>query len=153
MQVHVYCKNIILLMVLRFPSTPCAERWEVKKFTFSIFFSMKQFSNLNTFLHQKQAKKIMGSLGSCDSLKRNLNSNTTSQIPKIYFLFQKVYAFFFFFNEPHTLYTILFAINNDHDIPNIERTSFYKLLLPLGAEFVTRNKKSLVVDRDNIILW
>lgn len=57
----------------------------------------------------------------------------------------------FFLNEP-TLHEILPAINSYPDIPNTERTSLYKLL-SLGFEFVTRNKKNVIADRDNIILW
>lgn len=60
---------------------------------------------------------------------------------------------FFFENDPPTINKVLSAVNNDADLPNLKRTSLHALLKEIGFEFVSRNRKSVIVERDDIILW
>ena len=48
---------------------------------------------------------------------------------------------------------MLIAINIDPDLPNLKQSSLYKLLKELDVEFLRRNRKNIIVDRDDIVLW
>ena len=48
---------------------------------------------------------------------------------------------------------VLLVVNSDSDLPNFKRTSFYTLLCNIGFQYVKRNRKNIVIDREDIILW
>jgi transposase len=60
---------------------------------------------------------------------------------------------FFFNNEIPTLDKIVQAVNSDHDLPNLSRSAVYKLMKQLNFVYKCRNRKSILVDRDDIIRW
>lgn len=60
---------------------------------------------------------------------------------------------FFANNEPPTLSKVLSAVNSDPDLPNLKKSSLHTLLKETGFEFISRKRKTVIVDRDDIILW
>lgn len=45
------------------------------------------------------------------------------------------------------------AINDDDTLPNLSRSTTYKILKHLNFKYATRNRKSCLIDRQDIILW
>jgi transposase len=60
---------------------------------------------------------------------------------------------FFFKNEPPTLDKVLTAIHADGDLPKLTRSVLWKSLKELNFCFKKRNRKSILIDREDIILW
>ena len=60
---------------------------------------------------------------------------------------------FYVNNEPPTVSKVLLAVNSDSDLPNFKRTSFYTLLCDIGFQYVKRNRKNILIDHEDIILW
>lgn len=60
---------------------------------------------------------------------------------------------FYFNKELPTLQKVLRAINDDEDLPNFKRTSFWRLLKELNFVFVTRQRNSVLTERDDLIVW
>lgn len=65
---------------------------------------------------------------------------------------RKVHSFFIE-NIPPTMSTILSAINTDDDLPNFKRTTLFHLLKDMGFEFQKMGRKSILIERDDIIRW
>lgn len=65
---------------------------------------------------------------------------------------RKVHGFFIQ-NMPPTLNTILAAVNADDDLPNFRRTTLHRLLHDMGFEFKKVGRKSILIERDEIIRW
>lgn len=60
---------------------------------------------------------------------------------------------FFRQNVPPTLNKILVAINNDDDFPDFSRATLHRLLHDMGFEFQKVGRKSILIERDDIIRW
>lgn len=60
---------------------------------------------------------------------------------------------FFIQNTPPTLNTILVAVNNDDDMPIFTRATLHRLLHDIGFEFQKVGRKSILIERDDIIRW
>lgn len=60
---------------------------------------------------------------------------------------------FFLRNEQPTVEMVMNSVNDDSDLPNFKRTSFYGILKKLGFTFTTRKRNMFLSDRDDIILW
>ncbi|XP_026728002.1 uncharacterized protein LOC113494064 [Trichoplusia ni] len=60
---------------------------------------------------------------------------------------------FYFNNELPTIDKVLEAVNSDETLPSFKRTTFYKVLKKLQFKYVKRNRKSALIDRDDIVLW
>lgn len=60
---------------------------------------------------------------------------------------------YFFRNELPTLDKVLKDINDTPDLPNFKRTTFYRLLKSLNFTYQKRGRNSLLLDRDEIVLW
>jgi hypothetical protein len=58
---------------------------------------------------------------------------------------------FFFKNEPLTLDKVLTAIHADGDLPKLTRSVLWKSLKELNFCFKKRNRKSILIDREDII--
>lgn len=56
-------------------------------------------------------------------------------------------------NELPTIDKLLQAVNEDEDLPNFRRTTFYKLLKSLNFEHERRSRHSLLIEIEEIILW
>ena len=65
---------------------------------------------------------------------------------------RKVHGFFLE-NLPPTLASVLSAVNNDPDLPNLKRTTLYRLLNDIGFVYGKKEKKALLIERDDIISW
>ncbi|XP_044764539.1 uncharacterized protein LOC123321101 [Coccinella septempunctata] len=48
---------------------------------------------------------------------------------------------------------VLEIVNNDDSLPNFKRTTFYKLLKKMQFAFKKRGRDSLLIDREEIIVW
>lgn len=109
--------------------------------------------SVNSVHSIRNEKNTTGKLATpCKKRKRNLTVigkfdefNKTAVRRKVHDFFYK--------NEPPTLNKIVSAVNNDPDLPDIKRTSLYKLLISLGFEFIARNRQNIIIDRDDITLW
>lgn len=60
---------------------------------------------------------------------------------------------FFFKNEIPTVEKVLRVINDDEDLPNFKRTTFLKLLKKINFKFERRQRNSILIDRDEIVVW
>lgn len=60
---------------------------------------------------------------------------------------------FYFRNEIPTIDKVLEVVNSDEHLPTFKRTTFYKLLQKLSFKYVGRGRNSMLVDRDEIIVW
>lgn len=60
---------------------------------------------------------------------------------------------FFFRNELPSVDKVLKDVNDDPLLPTFKRTTFYKLLKSLNFKFKTRGRNSLLLDKDEIVLW
>lgn len=58
----------------------------------------------------------------------------------------------FFLNEIPNIDKILQEVNDDPDLPTFKRTTFYKLLKSLNFKFEKRERKSILMDRDEIVI-
>jgi hypothetical protein len=56
-------------------------------------------------------------------------------------------------NIPPTLKSILTAVNIDDDLPNFKRTTLYRLLIDIGFIYEKRGKRSILIEKDDIIRW
>lgn len=56
-------------------------------------------------------------------------------------------------NIPPTVKKVNEMINEDPDLPNINMTTTWRLMLDLGFKFEKRQRRSILIERDDIILW
>jgi hypothetical protein len=57
----------------------------------------------------------------------------------------------FFQNIPPALSAVLEKVNNDEELRNVKRTTFYTLMKEIGFSYEKRSKKALLIDRNDII--
>ena len=48
---------------------------------------------------------------------------------------------------------MLSAVNTDEDLPTYKRSTFHLILKQIGFDYVKRNQGSVIVDREDIIVW
>lgn len=60
---------------------------------------------------------------------------------------------YFFRNELPTLEKVLRDVNDDLQLPNFKRTTFYKLLKSLNFKYEKRGRNSMLLERDEIVVW
>lgn len=60
---------------------------------------------------------------------------------------------FFASNTPPTLSGILKKVNEDADLPNFSRTTLWRLLKENGFCYEKRKRQSLLIERDDLIVW
>jgi len=60
---------------------------------------------------------------------------------------------FFAKNLPPTLSAVLLKVNEDSNLPDFKRTTLWKLLKDAGFCFERRHKKSILLEREDIIVW
>lgn len=60
---------------------------------------------------------------------------------------------FFFENEQPTVAKILLKVNEDQDLPNFKLTTFRKVIKKLNFVYAARSRNSMLLDRNEIILW
>lgn len=60
---------------------------------------------------------------------------------------------FFFRNEPPTISKILEAVNDEDSLPHFDRTTLHKILKKIGFKYSKRNRKSMLLDRTDIVEW
>ena len=65
---------------------------------------------------------------------------------------QKVHQFFKR-NEAPTIRKLLKAINDDETLRNYSRTKVHEILRKMDFRFVKRNRKSILLERDDLIQW
>ncbi|XP_066596594.1 uncharacterized protein [Prorops nasuta] len=65
---------------------------------------------------------------------------------------RKVHGFYFNRELP-TLDKVLQAVNEDNDLPDFKRTTFYKLLKDLNFSYVKRERNSILTEREDLIVW
>lgn len=56
-------------------------------------------------------------------------------------------------NEYPTLDKIMSLCHDDSDIPTFQRTTLHKIFHELGFDFAKRESRSLLLERDDIVLW
>jgi hypothetical protein len=60
---------------------------------------------------------------------------------------------FVFRHELPTVDKVLTAVNEDTILGTYRRTTFYNLLKELHFKYVRRGRDSMLIDKDDIILW
>jgi hypothetical protein len=56
---------------------------------------------------------------------------------------------FFLQNISPTLIAVLEKVNNDEELPNFKRTTFYTLMKEIGFNYKERSKKALLIERSD----
>ncbi|CAH1957897.1 unnamed protein product [Acanthoscelides obtectus] len=56
-------------------------------------------------------------------------------------------------NEIPTIDKILKQVNDDEDLPNFKRSTFHKLLKELDFRFLKRGRNSLLIEKEEIVIW
>lgn len=59
----------------------------------------------------------------------------------------------FFRNELPTINKVLKSVNDDNDLPNFSRATFHRILKYLQFRFLTRGRKSCLIEKNEIIVW
>ncbi|XP_046420726.1 uncharacterized protein LOC124179902 [Neodiprion fabricii] len=106
---------------------------------FSIKNTLLQYENTGRVTSPNQKKRRMSRNHLVDELDRNT-------------IRKKVHEFYLKKEFP-TLKEVLHAVNEDEDLPNFKRTTFWKLLSELNFTYVSRRHNSILIERDDIILW
>ena len=60
---------------------------------------------------------------------------------------------FFFNNEIPTVKKIMACVNEDPDLPNYKKSTFYELMKHIGFKYDKRQRNSRLLDRKDIVLW
>ncbi|XP_023309819.1 uncharacterized protein LOC111692776 isoform X1 [Anoplophora glabripennis] len=60
---------------------------------------------------------------------------------------------FFFKNEIPTLDKILTEIKSRQDLPQMSRSSLYKFMKQINFKYLKRSRKSVLIERDDIVRW
>ncbi|XP_022903101.1 uncharacterized protein [Onthophagus taurus] len=68
-------------------------------------------------------------------------------------LVRKIVHGFFIKNELLTLDKIANKLRNEPDLPQISRSSLYTFLKEINFRYVQRNRKSILIERDDIVRW
>jgi hypothetical protein len=56
-------------------------------------------------------------------------------------------------NIPPTLSAVLDKVNNDEELPNFKRTTFYMLMKEIGFNCENKKEKALLIETKDIVLW
>ncbi|XP_031342522.1 uncharacterized protein LOC116170342 isoform X1 [Photinus pyralis] len=76
----------------------------------------------------------------------NIDSGTKS-------ILRRLLHSFFERNEPPTLSKVLAVLHEDEDLPNLKRTTLWKLIKEIGFRFEKRSRNSVLREKDEIITW
>ncbi|XP_043259683.1 uncharacterized protein LOC122401547 [Colletes gigas] len=60
---------------------------------------------------------------------------------------------FYMKNEIPTAEKVLKVVNDDNDVPNVNRAILYKLLKILNFQYARRGRSSMLFDREEIVVW
>ncbi|XP_050563610.1 uncharacterized protein LOC118264399 [Spodoptera frugiperda] len=60
---------------------------------------------------------------------------------------------FFYANEPPTIAKVLKVVNEDTDLPNFSWSTLRKIMKHLNFKYATKSRQSILIDRQDIILW
>lgn len=60
---------------------------------------------------------------------------------------------FFFHNELPTVDKVLRVVNEDKDLPDFKRSTFYNLLKEMGFQYKKRGRNSLLLEKEEIVVW
>ncbi|XP_054287688.1 uncharacterized protein LOC129003422 [Macrosteles quadrilineatus] len=66
---------------------------------------------------------------------------------------RKIIHSFFATNTPPTLTAVLEKLNDDPDLPEFKRTTLWRLLKENGFCYEKRKRQSLLLERDDLIVW
>ncbi|CAH1961997.1 unnamed protein product [Acanthoscelides obtectus] len=105
----------------------------------SVFNVLRQYKKNHTFsepMTSKHRKSIVKSLDEADK----------------HAITRKVHEFFFR-NEIPTIDKVLQEVNGDTTLPNFKRSTFHALLKHLNFKLKKRGRNSLLLDREEIVLW
>ena len=56
-------------------------------------------------------------------------------------------------NEPPTVTKLLKDVNDDENLPNFHISTLTRILKDIGFVYIKRQRKSILIDRDDIQLW
>lgn len=98
--------------------------------------------------------EVRGTVTSPKKTKNRTGSTIFAQMDEFlkHAIRQKVHAFFHRKEIP-TLDSVLAEINSDSDLPNLSRTSLSRILHKLQFVYEKRNRKSMLIDREEIVRW
>ncbi|CAH2085192.1 unnamed protein product [Euphydryas editha] len=60
---------------------------------------------------------------------------------------------FYFDNDLPTIDKVAQAINEDEDLPSFSRSTTYKIMKKLNFKYMKRSRKSILLDRPDLMLW
>lgn len=98
-----------------------------------------EYKTTHTFSAPKTNKTLVNRIDLVSDFEKNIIRRKVHQ--------------FFFTNELPTRDNILMEVNNDPDIPNFKTLTFHKLLMKLNLKYQKRERNSLLINRDEIVLW
>jgi len=97
-----------------------------------------EYKTTHTFSAPKTNKTLVNRIDFVSDFEKNIR--------------RKVHQFFFT-NELPTRDNILMEVNNDPVIPNFKTLTFHKLLMKLNLKYQKCERNSLLINRDEIVLW
>ncbi|XP_072400288.1 uncharacterized protein [Diabrotica undecimpunctata] len=105
----------------------------------SVFKVIREYKTTHTLVAPKKCTTRKGKLESVDDFDKVAIRRVVHQ--------------FFFRNEIPTIDRVLQQVNDDPNLPDFKRTTFYKLLKKLQFKFEKRGRNSMLTDRDDLVIW
>lgn len=105
----------------------------------TVYNVIKEYKETHTFSAPKRKLTYKKYIDSIDDFDKNAIRRKVHQ--------------FFFRNELPTIDKVLREVNDDPDLPDFKRTTFYKLIKELNFKFQSRGRNSMLLDRNEIVLW
>ncbi|XP_072381874.1 uncharacterized protein [Diabrotica undecimpunctata] len=105
----------------------------------SVFKVIREYKTTHTLVVPKKCTTRKGKLESVDDFDKVAIRRIVHQ--------------FFFRNEIPTIDRVLQQVNDDPNLPDFKRTTFYKLLKKLQFKFEKRGRNSMLTDRDDLVIW
>lgn len=105
----------------------------------TVFNVIKEYKTTHTLVEPKTNQNRKKSIDTIDDFDKTAIRRKVHQ--------------YFFRNEIPTIDKVLRDVNDDVDLPNFKRTTFYKLLKKINFKFQKRGRNSLLVDKNEIVLW
>ncbi|XP_076179541.1 uncharacterized protein LOC143152859 [Ptiloglossa arizonensis] len=105
----------------------------------TVYRVLREFKRTRTLSIPKEKRTRDTTIDSIDDLDKNA-------------IRRKVHEFYMN-NEIPTAEKVLKVVNDDNDVPNVNRAILYKLLKILNFQYARRGRSSMLFDREEIVVW
>lgn len=105
----------------------------------SIYRIIREYKDKHEFSEPKTNQNRTNIIDSVDEFDKNAIRRKVHQ--------------YFFRSELPTIDKVLRDVNEDNDLPNFKKTTFYKLLKSLNFNYEKRGRSSMLIEKDEIVIW